>query len=291
MNRLTNSLIAITYKILRRIIIFLEESNSRLFIRISNYNELIKKLPISKRKIRLSVNGELGKIIYLNGMLGYEHETIRVWIELARAADKVIDIGAHIGIFSILAADANDKAKIYSIEPLKTNIELLYKNIKNAGFEERIIVHKIGISDRTGKADLLIKGTSGSTLQTKFWEDSNVLKKETINVNNLDEWCDTNKVNIDQRTIIKIDIETHEPTVFRACKKTLLKKPCIICEVLATFTEFELAKIFLPDEWRYFWIGPEGVSERRRIIGDPSWKFNNYVIVPVESPFIKVLFK
>jgi hypothetical protein len=61
--------------------------------------------------------------------------------------------------------------------------------------------------------------------------------------------------------------------------------------VLATFTEAELGELLLPSRWKYFWIGPDGPVERRRIIGDPAWKYNNYLFLTHSSPYLSMLGK
>jgi FkbM family methyltransferase len=49
---------------------------------------------------------------------------------LIKPGDTVVDIGAHIGIFSALALTTTDK--VYSFEPLSQNFELLKKNAPHA---------------------------------------------------------------------------------------------------------------------------------------------------------------
>ena len=44
--------------------------------------------------------------------------------------DIIIDVGAHIGLFTIYASQFCTKGKIYSFEPVLENYELLLENIK-----------------------------------------------------------------------------------------------------------------------------------------------------------------
>jgi len=44
--------------------------------------------------------------------------------------DTVIDVGAHIGLFSLFASKSCKKGKIYAFEPIKENYEKLESNIK-----------------------------------------------------------------------------------------------------------------------------------------------------------------
>jgi len=44
--------------------------------------------------------------------------------------DIVIDVGAHIGLFTLYASQFCNEGKIYSFEPVKENYELLLENVK-----------------------------------------------------------------------------------------------------------------------------------------------------------------
>jgi tRNA1(Val) A37 N6-methylase TrmN6 len=47
-----------------------------------------------------------------------------------RSNDVIVDIGAHIGIFTIYASQFCNNGKIYSFEPVKENYDLLLNNIE-----------------------------------------------------------------------------------------------------------------------------------------------------------------
>jgi hypothetical protein len=176
-------------------------------------------LPGSQRSVALKVGGDLGKTVFLDGLLGYEESTTRVWHEFCKQADIVLDIGAHVGLFALLAADANPGCEVYAFEPLPVNYDLLCANIE-AG---------------------------------------------------------------------EMDVETHEPEVLRGAQTALTRGPALFCEVLATFVEVELNGLLPPSRWRYFWIGPDGPTEHRRIVGDPAWEHMNYIFLTHDSPYLSLV--
>lgn len=54
-----------------------------------------------------------------------------VFIELVREGMIVVDIGAHMGYYTLLAARAvGDKGKVFAFEPEPSNYALLVKNIR-----------------------------------------------------------------------------------------------------------------------------------------------------------------
>ena len=54
--------------------------------------------------------------------------------------DVVLDIGAHIGLFTLFASQFCTNGKIYCFEPIKENFELLQENIKMNNLENVIIL-------------------------------------------------------------------------------------------------------------------------------------------------------
>ena len=64
----------------------------------------------------------------INGV--YNDFDTKVVKEHIKLGDKVIDVGAHIGYFSLLFSKlVGEKGNVYSFEPEPKNIKLLIKNI------------------------------------------------------------------------------------------------------------------------------------------------------------------
>jgi len=63
----------------------------------------------------------------------------------------VVDIGAHIGTFSIFAATRFKEAKVYAFEPEPSNFKLLKENIQINKLEERITPFNLAVGGGTGK--------------------------------------------------------------------------------------------------------------------------------------------
>lgn len=71
-----------------------------------------------------------------------------------------IDLGAHIGTFSVWAAKRSS-AKIYAFEPAPRNLEVLYENIRLNKLEDRINVIPVAVFSSTGEKELYITENSG----------------------------------------------------------------------------------------------------------------------------------
>jgi len=250
---------------------------------------VLVRMPVSHKMVTLELAGDVRKTVLLDGILAYERETVAPWQALCRSADVVLDIGAHVGVFSLLAADAAMTSQIFAFEPLPQNFRLLCRNLHAAGVEDRVKAYPLALSDCEGSRVLVVRGSSGSTLEEDFWVDSSMLPRVTVETITLDRWLSSMQITLSKKSVIKIDVETHEPAVLRGSKLALDAGAAIFCEVLATFTETELRKLLRPDHWRYFWIGPDGPSERREIVGDPSWKWMNYLFLRNDSPYLSAV--
>lgn len=201
----------------------------------------------------------------------------------------ILDVGAHVGYFSILAADANPNCKAYGFEPVPETFDILCSNIAAAGFQHQITAHRLALGERDSHEMLLRRGSSGSTLAKDFWEDSSQLERIQVQMVRLDSWSKAQDVRFTNQSVVKQDIETFEPQALRGAEQVLMVAPALLCEVLGTFTEELLERVLFKERWRYFWIGPEGISERRRISGDPAWKFNNYLFLTHDSPYLLLI--
>ena len=72
-----------------------------------------------------------------------------------RATDRVIiDAGANIGCFSIYAASKAPHARIYALEPSRSNYMRLEENVRTNMLEARIFPQPVGVAGRTGTPEL-----------------------------------------------------------------------------------------------------------------------------------------
>ena len=109
---------------------------------------------IEKNKLRfINVRDVIANDIFYSGIFGnFEGETLRLWYGISKEVNGlVLDIGAHSGIFSLIAASANKQSSIVAFEPHPKNFDLLCKNIQINEFSN-ITSDNRAISNKTGKA-------------------------------------------------------------------------------------------------------------------------------------------
>ena len=73
-----------------------------------------------------------------------------------RKASVIIDIGAHIGAFSIYAASLGSNCKVYAYEPERRNYELLVQNVISNGLQGRVTPVNCAVSGSRGTIELFL---------------------------------------------------------------------------------------------------------------------------------------
>lgn len=133
--------------------------------------------------------------------------------------DTVIDIGAHIGAFSLFASKYAKKGKVFSFEPVPDNFEILAENIALNTADNVIAVNK-AVSDKNGKQKIFLnnKNTGRHSLYSQRADAGAI----NIDVISLDNFISKNKIkSID---FLKMDCEGSEyPILFNSSKNTLKK--------------------------------------------------------------------
>jgi FkbM family methyltransferase len=134
----------------------------------------------------------------------------------------VIDIGAHIGLFTLPASfKVGQRGKIIAVEPEDKNFNCLQKNLKINGIKNVIGV-KTALSDFNGQEDFFIsKGSGCHSLFPR--EGDNILKKIQIEVKTLDSLL--RELNIERVDLLKIDVEGAELKILKGGRETLIKNP------------------------------------------------------------------
>ena len=140
----------------------------------------------------------------------YETETFTL-----HKNDVVIDVGANMGIFSLLAMKRGVKT-VYAFEPLKHALSHLNANIVSNNYEDRIIPIPYALSNKSGAVSFIEnKDNMGASRIT----DNDTESTCTINCFTLDEWVHEN--NIQKIDFIKADIEGSERDMLTGARNVI----------------------------------------------------------------------
>ena len=173
----------------------------------------------------------LQRQIYFWG--AYEEEQTVSWMQYARDAKVIFDIGANAGIYSLLAASVNPQAEIHAFEPTPELFADFLNNIRLNDIQN-IIANEVAIgkTDETGFVHVC-KGSDGSNEAMNYVTSENLRQSDLpTEIRSIDSYCRQNR--IDRIDLMKIDIEGGEYNALLGAKGLLESRSigCIFIELL-----------------------------------------------------------
>lgn len=82
-------------------------------------------------------------------------EAVQPELERRHASFYVLDIGAHIGTFTVLACERLPQARCVCFEPSATSLRYLEDNVRRSHLESRVTIRAAAVSAQTGWASLV----------------------------------------------------------------------------------------------------------------------------------------
>jgi FkbM family methyltransferase len=217
------------------------------------------------------------KVLQRNGFAGYEPSSLPHFLAALQAARPgvVLDVGANVGPYSLLARACSDRA-VVAFEPTPDLAQVARVTGERNGLDFLVEERALGDTDGTATLYLSSRTDSSNSLNPGFRPSS-----ESIDVplETLDSWvARTGQV----PGIIKVDTETTEPAVLRGADRTVSEhRPWVFCEVLYGYVEEELTAAVA--EWGYTWYhltGPGPLEPAAQIVGDPRHEHFMWLFVP-----------
>ena len=236
------------------------------------------------RTLRLWSRGDdwISNQVFWRGLKGYEPETVPLFFELASSSEVTIDVGAHVGFYTLLAAHANPAGRVFAFEPHPVAHERLLRNVALNGLSHVECV-QAAAGARDGNADLFhVPGglPSSSSLCFDFMKSRGDVDRTRVDVVALDGFLEERRAG--RVGLVKIDTEATEPDVLAGLAGRLRRdRPAIVCEVIkGRGAEEGLTAALHTLEYRFFLLTPDGPRSREKIEGDE--RCLNYLLVPRE---------
>jgi FkbM family methyltransferase len=141
----------------------------------------------------------------------HEIWTKKVYDKRLRSSDEIIvDVGAHVGLFTLFAAMKCQTAKIFCFEPDPENFQLLVKNIELNSLDTRAKAFMVGLSGKNGKRVMHVSESenTGNRSIIDSYTKEHIIEIETISLSEVYKVC-----GIDHIDFLKMDIENAEAEV------------------------------------------------------------------------------
>lgn len=171
---------------------------------------------------------------------GYFDECVTAFmLHAVRPGDTVLDIGAHFGFFSLLAADlVGETGQVVSFEPTPSTFAQLSRNLEGYATSTRL---NVALGRAEGTATMNDFG-----LELCAWnfmgDDHRVTVPHDVQPQSFDVPVVTVDSVVDRQglapAVLKIDTENYEEEVFHGAKKTLADHgPAVILEAKSEYSE------------------------------------------------------
>jgi FkbM family methyltransferase len=145
--------------------------------------------------------------------------------------DVFVDVGANLGLYSCVVAKTGKY--VIAVEPHPLNLRLLYRNFQRNGLDRNFEIHAAALGDRQRIAGLFGGQQGGSLLEG--WSGIRSNYETTVFVNTLDHLLEGRF--LDQRLLIKVDVEGNEYSLLVGASETLGRNPAPIWMVEIGVTE------------------------------------------------------
>lgn len=159
------------------------------------------------------------------------HEPLsnKIWFHLSKKSNLIIDIGANVGLYSLVSHMANNKCKIHAFEPSEKFLIAL-KKIKQKNNID-LELNSIALGDSNKSVFFDGYRTVSDLNEKKFYTETINSKWNEIKQTKLSEYLIKKKIN--KIDLIKIDIEKNEYKVLKDIKKNIKKdQPNMLIEII-----------------------------------------------------------
>ncbi len=196
------------------------------------------------------------------GVLGwYELRTTELFIEVLRKGFTVVDVGANIGFFTLLAANiVGEEGTVLSFEPEPANFSFLSRSVQRNNFSN-VRVYQKCVSDVDGQRMLYLSGTSNKGTHSIVRESGGT--SITVPSTRLD--TETSNIGVGRIDLLKVDVEGAEPEVLSGALRLL--------------SEDRITNMILE------WDRPETWSQHQGLVKRLLSSFNVYEM-PRSLPFL-----
>jgi len=167
-------------------------------------------------KIYAEGNSGIAQIMGIRG--SYEEDTTKLFIGIVREGMTVLDLGANIGYYSLLAGrQVGEKDKVFAFEPGPESFAILQRNIKANGFNNIVPMAK-AVSNRCGRQRLFLASDPGEHGLFEYLDREYI----EVDVTTIDEFIKEQNISVD---VIKMDVEGGENEVLDGMPETISKTP------------------------------------------------------------------
>jgi FkbM family methyltransferase len=176
-------------------------------------------------KMWVSLSNYIESNIFWQGVEEEDRGQVKLLKELLNPDQVFFDIGANIGVITLIAANLLTDGCVHAFEPSEHHLEKLHRNIEVNDFQN-VRVNPFGLSDENAVHELYLPNekedrirNTGRATVNEIQDENEEFQKEEIETRRLDSYVQDN--NIKRIDFIKIDVEGEELSVLKGGTDTI----------------------------------------------------------------------
>jgi len=156
----------------------------------------------------------------------WEASTRRVVLDLVKAGDHVLEIGGHVGYYTLgLAQQVGSKGSVITFEANPRLAALSRRSTRMNGYSDRVEIRQQAVTDVAGDVRFSMSRQFAGGGHLYVWDgalgaDTEVIEVEGVRIDDLD---------LPDIKLIRIDAEGSEPLILRGAEKLLQRRDIILC--------------------------------------------------------------
>ena len=210
----------------------------------------------------------------------YDTNEMMFMMHYLRPEDTFVDVGANIGVYSVLASGVSG-AKSLSFEPIPSTFTRLKRNMDYNNLQSKAELYNLGVGD---KEETLVFSNSLDAINHVITDANYSGSVTNIPVNSLDNLMANQIPNL-----LKIDVEGFEANVINGASETL-KRPelrVIIMETNGLSDQYEFGQNYIHNKLLSLGFTPNSYSPKdRKIIAIESTNPENTIYIR-DMEFVK----
>ena len=214
--------------------------------------------------------------LFWRGLNSPEGATVAAFYELSRSATHVLDVGAHTGLYTLVAIAAG--AGVSAFEPVDRNADALERNLDLNGWQGRCTLRRAAVSATTGRIAMHVPSGEhpmSASLDPKGFRG---LSGELVTV----QAVALDDLGLDPPpALVKIDVEGFEHLVIEGMRGILeTARPVVVveCNIDGPVRAVDQA---LRDHGYVFQPIRPGAVTMEHLVPDPQELYRNVVCLPV----------
>lgn len=209
--------------------------------KVVGHNKVLTKLLDIGPSIYLDPSDVIQSSIMRHGF--WEFGVTTVFLELIKPGMTVLDIGAHCGYYTLLAAmKVGPQGKVHAFEPNPSHYENFARSLMINRYQH-VQLHKVALTDKDGETILYVPRAGGASIYNPGLENKNKVMVKTVNFL---KYFPRQKVDV-----IKIDIDGSEPLIIEG-----------LCQLIYYNGGMEIIMEYSPYLWQSSRSDPRAILQK-----------------------------